>query len=113
LDSTFNKTPFALRDKSILKVDRDKVDGLELVSGTTTIQLAKKGSDWTLVKPIAARADYSAAEGAVERMSTAQMVGITAPSEEGNAAKYGFDKPTGTMSVLSGSSRATLTLGKT
>ena len=30
LDSTFNKNPFALRDKPILKIDRDKVDGLEL-----------------------------------------------------------------------------------
>src|SRR4029453_5588898 len=67
LDSTFNKTPFALRDKAILKVERDKVEGLDLQSGTTEIQLAKKGSEWILVKPIAARADYAAVEAAVER----------------------------------------------
>src|SRR5688572_16375370 len=60
LDSTFNKTPFALRDKVILKVDRQKADGLELNEGTTNVQLAKKGMDWMLVKPLAARADFAA-----------------------------------------------------
>ena len=112
LDSTFNKTPFALRDKAILKIERDKVDGVELTSVSTTIQLAKKGSDWALVKPIAARADFAAVEGALERLSTAQMVGITEPDAT-NLAKYGLDKPTATMTVAMGSSRATVTLGKT
>ena len=46
LESTFNKTPFALRDKTILKIERDKADSLELLDGSTSIQLAKKGSDW-------------------------------------------------------------------
>ena len=113
LDTTFNKTPFALRDKSILKIERDKVDALELVSGPTTVQLAKKGSDWTLVKPIMARAEYSAVEAAVERLSSAQMVGLTTADAGKDLAKYGLDKPTATMAVTSGSSRAELLLGKT
>ena len=114
LDSTFNKTPFALRDKTILKVERDKIDGLELVSGTTNVQLVKHGSEWTLVKPIAARADYAAVEAALERLSSAQMVAITSPSADAaSLAKYGLDKPSSTMTAISGSSRATLSLGKT
>jgi hypothetical protein len=112
LDSTLNKTPFALRDKAILKIDREKADGLELVAGPTTIQLAKSGSDWTLVKPVAARADYAAVEASLERLGSAKMVGIVEP-EATNLAKYGLDKPTVTMTVAMGSSRATLTLGKT
>lgn len=113
LDSTFNKTPFALRDKAILKVDKEKVDGLELTSGTTTIELAKQGSEWMLVKPLAARADYSTAEGALERLTSAQMVGMV-PAKNGYPdALYGFDKPSSVIAVKTGSSRATLTLGKT
>ena len=112
LDTTFNKTPFALRDKTILKLERDKVDGLELSSGTTTIELAKKGSEWTLVKPFAARADFATTEGALERLTSAQMVGLV-PAKEGMDALYGFDKPTAVMTLKTGSSRATLTLGKT
>jgi hypothetical protein len=114
LDSTFNKTPFALRDKAILKVEREKVDGVQLQSGTTEIQLAKKGSDWTLVKPIAARADYAAVEAAIERLSSAQMTGVTTPAAApADLAKYGLDKPSSTMTVTTGSSRASLVLGKT
>jgi hypothetical protein len=112
LESTFNKTPFALRDKTVLKIQRDKADSLELSEGSTGIQLSKKGADWMLVKPIAARADFSAVEGSIERLGSAQMVGITEP-EAPNLAKYGLDKPTATMTVGMGSSRATLTLGKT
>jgi len=112
LDSTFNKTPFALRDKTTLKIDRDKADGLELTAGPTVIQLAKSGSDWALVKPFAARADYAAVEGSLERLGSAQMVGIV-ESDAASLTKYGLDKPTATMTVAMGSSRATLTLGKT
>ena len=112
LDSTFNKTPFALRDKTILKIDRQKADGLELLEGATTIQLAKKGSDWVIVKPLAARADFAVVESSLERVGSAQMVGITEENAS-NLAKYGLDKPTATIVVAMGSSRATLLLGKT
>jgi len=112
LDSTFNKTPFALRDKTVLKIDRQKADGLELTDGSNNIQLAKKGSDWMLVKPLAARADFAGVESSLERVGSAQMVGIT--DENGSdLAKYGLDKPSATIIVAMGSSRATLLLGKT
>src|SRR5215217_4407117 len=44
-DSTFNKNTFALREKKILKVDREKTDGLELSDGTMTFQFARQGTD--------------------------------------------------------------------
>ncbi len=112
LDSTFNKTPFALRDKTILKIDRQKADGLELVEGATNVQLAKKGSDWMLVKPLAARADFAVVESSLERIGAGQMVGII-EENPASLAKYGLDKPTATINVAMGSSRATLLLGKT
>jgi hypothetical protein len=112
LDSTFNKTPFALRDKAVLKVDRQKADGLELTEGATNVQLAKKGTDWTLVKPLAARADFAAVESSLERVGSAQMVGITEENAT-DLAQYGLDKPSATITVAMGSSRATLLLGKT
>ena len=80
IESTFKKDPFSLRDKTILKVDRAKVDGFAASDGTTTLEFAKNGSDWTIVKPIAARADFGAVEGAIERLATANMQGITADS---------------------------------
>jgi hypothetical protein len=112
LDGTFNKSTFALRDKRILQFERDKADTVELASGNTTLQFAKSGTEWKIVKPIAARGDFGTIEGIVERLSSAQMQGITAP-EASDLKQYGLDKPTSTIVVGAGSSRATLTLGKT
>ena len=112
LDSTFNKGTFALRDKTVLAFDRQKVDGLELVNGGTTIELAKSGSEWKIVKPFAARGDFGAIEGAVERLGSVQMQAIVENADT-SLAKYGLDKPAATMTVATGSSRATLLLGAT
>ncbi len=112
LESTFNKDTFALRDKAILKVDSSKADGLEVKSGNTQFEFAKTGSDWKIVKPIAARADYGGVEGAIQRLSTAQMQAFTAP-ETDNLKQYGLDAPSATMAVKVGSTRAELILGNT
>ena len=112
LDTTFNKNTFALRDRRILIFDRNKVDGLELTSGTTKTRLTKSGSDWRLASPISVRADFAAVEGALERLSSTQMQGIVDPDGK-DLAKYGLTKPTGTITVNTGSSSAALTLGST
>lgn len=112
VDATFNKNTFALRDKSVLEFDRDKVDGLELSSGGSTVQVTKAGDQWNMVKPVAARGDYGTVEGVIERLATLQMQGIVAP-DGGDLKQYGLDKPSATLSVIAGSSRATLLLGRT
>ena len=111
LDATFDKTAFDFRDKAILKFERDKADGIELVGGPTALQLSRNGTDWRIVKPIAGRADYGAAEGLVSRLSSAQMRNIVA-EDATDLKPYGLDRPSLTASVTSGSSRATLLLGK-
>jgi hypothetical protein len=111
LEGTFNKNTFALRDKALLKVDRQKVDGLEIKAGRTEIVLAKSGESWSLVKPFAARADYAAVEGAIERLASARMQSI-AEDQNGTPARYGFDTPTATMTLKVGGESHTVTLGK-
>jgi len=112
LEGAFNKGTFALRDKAAMKIERAKADGLELKAGATEIVLAKSGESWSLVKPIAARADYAAVEGAIERLSSAQMQAI-AEDQSAPPARYGLDAPTATLTIKTGSSSATLSLGKT
>lgn len=112
LDSTFNKDTFALRDKTILSFDREKVDSLELTGGGMSMQFAKTGDNWSIVKPFAGRADYGAVEGAIERLASARMQGITDPAAA-DLKKYGLDRPLHVMTVGAGSSRATLSLGDT
>ncbi|HEV8316827.1 MAG TPA: DUF4340 domain-containing protein [Vicinamibacterales bacterium] len=112
LDNTFNRTPFDLRDKGILKFERDKVDGIEVVNGPVTLQFTRKDMDWKIVKPIAARADHGAVESLVTRLSSGQMKKLVA-AEETDLKQYGLDKPSVTATVSTGSARASLALGKT
>ena len=111
LDSIFNRTAFDLRDKEILKFDRDKLDAIEVVKGPMTIQFAKIGTDWRVVKPVAVRADFAAVEALLTRLSSTHMQKIVA-SEAKELRTYSLDRPALTASVSAGSSRATLLLGK-
>jgi hypothetical protein len=112
LDSTFNKNTFALREKGVLKIDRDKVDGLEIVAGGRTVRLTKSGTEWRVTQPIMGRADFAAVEGSLERLSSARMQGIVDPAG-GDLKRYKLDPPVATFTAMSGSSRAALLLGET
>ena len=110
-DTGLNRTPFDLRDKDVIKFERDKADGLEITHEGTTRQFARTGMEWKLVKPVAARGDYAAIEGEVTRISSLQMHKIVA-QQATDLKPYGLDKPDFTVTVASGSARATLLIGK-
>jgi hypothetical protein len=111
LEGTFNRTPFDLRDKTLLKFDHEKVDGLEIARGGAVTQLAKSNGEWAIVKPYRARADFGTAEAAISSLSSTQMQKIVSPTAVDLQA-YGLDRPAVTTTVISGSARATLALGK-
>jgi hypothetical protein len=110
LENTFERTPFDLRDKGVLKFDQSKADGVEIVHDGTTA-LAKTGTEWALAKPYKARADFAGAEAILTSLSSLQMQKIV-ENEAKDLAKYGLDKPDATITVNSGSTRASLALGK-
>lgn len=112
LESTFNKDTFALRDKTILAFDRDMVDRLELTGGGASMQFAKSGDNWSIVKPFSGRADFGTVEGAIERLASARMQGIAAP-EATDPGRYGLTRPAHVVTVGAGSATATLSLGAT
>src|SRR3954470_22127566 len=45
LDTTFNRSTFDLRDKTVLKIDRDKVDSLEIIRDARASQGSKDAKD--------------------------------------------------------------------
>jgi hypothetical protein len=111
-DSSLNKSTFNLRDKSLIKIARDKVDGVEVNASGKPIQFAKDGSDWKITKPIAARADFSSVEGLVGRIETAQMKSIvTDQASPDDLKKYALDKPEVTVTINQGSARAVVEIG--
>jgi hypothetical protein len=116
LENTFYRTPFDLRDKAALKFDQSKVNAIELVHEGGTTTLAKSGSDWAVTKPYTARADFAGAEAVLTSLSSLQMQKIVSNAVSNDAkdlAKYGLDKPDATVTVIAGSTRASIALGKT
>jgi hypothetical protein len=111
-ESTFNKDTFALRDKVVLKFDRDKVDGVEVDAAGKTLVMAKDGADWKIRKPLETRADYGSVEGLIGRVQTVQMKSIAADqAAPADLKKYGLEKPAATVNINAGSARATLLIG--
>jgi len=109
LDSTFNRSTFDLRDKSVLKLDREKVDTVEVTSGGGTTRLEKKNGEWQIAAPPSGRAEFGAIDGLVSRISAVQMKSIVPDASD--LKKYGLDKPAVTVRLGSGSSQATLLIG--
>jgi hypothetical protein len=111
-ETTFNRTTFDLREKVLLKFDREKVDALDVTAGGKTLAIAKDGGDWKITKPVAARADFGSVEGLVGRLQTVQMKSIVADEvAPADLKKYGLDKPEATVNLNAGSARATLLIG--
>ena len=111
-ETSFNRTPFDLRDKKILKFEREKADTVTLVRDGKTMALARTGSEWKVTAPVASRSDYSAIEGLLTRLSTSNMSKLI-ESDAKDLAKYGLDQPVMTITVGAGSAKTVLAVGKT
>jgi len=110
-EGTFNLSTFDLRDKVLIKFERDKVDGIEVNADGKVLQIAKSG-EWKITRPVQARADFGSVEGLIGQLQTAQMKSIVAnDASPADLKKYGLDKPTTTINLSLGSARATLLVG--
>lgn len=112
-EGTFNRTTFDLRDKTLMAFDREKVDGLTVeAAGGKPVEVAKKGSDWMLEKPVRVKADYGAVEGLIGRLQTVQMKSIAADNATpADLKRYDLATPQATVTLHLGSARAELLLG--
>ncbi|HEX8030409.1 MAG TPA: DUF4340 domain-containing protein [Vicinamibacterales bacterium] len=111
-ETSFNKSSFDLRDKKILKFDREKADSLVLAKGANSIEMARSGSEWKVVKPVASRSDYATIEGFVGRLASSNMSKMLEENAK-DLAKYGLDKPEMTVTIGAGSAKTVLEVGKT
>lgn len=109
LDSTFNRGTFDLRDKSVLKLDREQIDLAEVTAGGRTTRFEKKNGEWQTTEPPSGRAEFAAVDGLVSRVSSVQMKSIVPDAID--MKTYGLDKPAATVRLGSGSAQATLIIG--
>jgi hypothetical protein len=111
-ETSLNKSTLDLRDKTLLRVERDKIDAIELQTGAQPVLIAKQGTDWRITKPVNARADAGTIDSLINRVETAQFKSVAANmATAADLKKFGFDRPTASVAVSAGSSRATLLIG--
>ena len=117
LDTTLGKSTFDLRDKAILGFETSDVDQFLIDSDGPPITLAKSANEWRLQAPWDVRAEFSAVEGTVGRLSSGQMRSVATEgtsdveTEEDRLAEYGLAEPRVTATVRLGSATATLLVG--
>ena len=111
-ETSLNRTTFDLREKSVLKFDREKVDGIDVTASGKVMTVAKEGSDWKITRPVQTKADFGSVEGLVGRLQSVQMKSIAADNPPpADLKKFGLDKPQATVNLSAGSTRATLVIG--
>jgi hypothetical protein len=112
-ESALNKSTFDLRDKTVIKVEREKIDGVELTrAANQTIQLRKGGPDWRLASPISAQADSGTVDSLISRVETAQMKSVvTSDPTAADLRKFGLERPRVSVVLNLGSARAQLLIG--
>jgi hypothetical protein len=112
VDDQLNRSTFDLREKRLLKFDREKADSLKLEpAGAPPAVLTKKGTDWRLTSPVDARSDSNAVDGIVSKLSQAKMKSIVTADGTKDLKKYGLDKPQTVATIGVGSTRASLAIG--
>jgi hypothetical protein len=112
VDSIFNRSPFNLRDKTVLVFERDKVERISVTTGSQTVELVKQGMEWNLTRPVAAAADSVSVDGLINRLNTLQMKSIvTDQATPADMKQYGFAAPQSTVAVTTGGTTETLFIG--
>lgn len=111
VETSLARSAFELRDKRIVRFERDKADGLEITAaGRVPVTFTRTNSDWRVTAPVNARGDYGAIEGLLTRLSTTMMTAIET-TDLSDLKKYGLDNPSSTIQIKTGSSAATLAVG--
>ena len=110
VEDAANKGPSDLRDKAVFRIDRDKIDSLEIDSAGGTVQLVKQGLEWELTKPLHTHGDLGVVSELLTKLTSLQMASII-DSPAAGSATYRLDKPVFAVTVAAGSSRETLQIG--
>jgi hypothetical protein len=111
-ETALNRSTFDLREKRFVKLDRAKVDAIELQIGGSSGELVKKGEDWTVAKPAVARADTSAVDGLFATLDATEMKSVvTAAPTQDDLKKYGLETPVATVALRSGTDRRSIAIG--
>jgi hypothetical protein len=113
VEGTFDKKPFDLRDRDILKVKRDDVRSLEVAGPEGGYALARTDEgEWAFTKPLATRAGRWSVDGVLGTIENLRMESVAAEAAT-DVKPFGLDAPSRTVSlVMKDGTTRTLEIGK-
>ena len=112
VESTLNRTTFELRDRSILEFTGPDVTSFTVEQADDTLRFEKTNSEWRVVEPLAARADFGLVEAMVGRLGSGEMVTIESEAAaDGALDPLGLDEPRLSATVEVGGESHTLLVG--
>ena len=110
IEDAVNKTTFDLRDKAVLKFDREKIDRLEIVAAGHAVELVRHDLEWEMTKPLHTSAEPGVISELITKLTSLQATSFVAP-EAANSTNDRLDNPVATVTVVTGSSSETLQVG--
>jgi hypothetical protein len=110
IEDAANKAPSDLRDKAVFRIDRDKIDSLEIDAAGGTVHLVKQGLEWELTKPLHTHGDLGVVSELLTKLTSLRMASII-DSPAAGSATYRLDKPVVAVTVAAGNARETLQIG--
>src|SRR5262249_44220214 len=108
----FQKSLTDLRNKKVLDIDSDNVDGVDIAAGNSETRFQKKGDDWFIQKPLDVRADSNEINTFTSSIKFSKATGFAEPPVDAKSA--GLDPPAFTVTVHDSKTNATseLLIGK-
>ncbi|HEX8816100.1 MAG TPA: DUF4340 domain-containing protein [Terriglobales bacterium] len=110
--TALDKTANDLRDTRLLPVDEDKISRLELVARNEDIEFGRDKDRWQILKPKPARADGSAVDELVTKLTGAKMELGPTDDPKKDAAAFASSTPVATAKVTTDSGTQQLELRK-
>ena len=78
-----SSTTVAAPDVKLPKLKKEDITALEITKpDKTTIALAQQGKEWALTAPVAAKADQSAVESVLDKLSGLEVASVAATRKE-------------------------------
>ena len=111
LESTFNRSSFDLRDRSLLEFTGPDVTGLTIEQDASVLRFSKADGAWHLLEPVRARGDFGIVEGLSGRIGSAEMIAVEVESADGSLEPFGLDNPRMTITVETDNGNHVLVMG--
>ena len=95
--TSFEKSVFDLRDKRLVRVDQDSISEVTVQASGRSLAFEQEDGDWSIVHPMALRADDFTVGDLVRAVRTAEMTEVL--DETNDSDEYSFAKLLATVTI--------------